>query len=275
MNLLLDGIEALIHFQRQIEESTLKIRHWIRYGKERIVVLGSGGAGKTTLAKILSGETPSAGDDYKESINTEAFSYQGRLFGSLIVAPGQRRRREEHWPRLRQQIAEGQISGIIFVTAAGYNSLRAIEPDEHELFTSKMSMNQFMKKYCEANIKIDVEILRNELIQCVSDAPRRIWFVTLVLKKDLWWPDEKRVMKIYQTGPYAKALIDIAKKRGQKEFVHEYVSASLLIENLVSRKGTVLANTAEGFDSVKQLESLRDLTRAVSELIMDREIQEA
>lgn len=275
VNILLDGIELLIHFRREIAEYTHKIRHRIVYGKEKIIVLGAGGVGKTTLGQILSGVTHLPGEEYKDSINTESFSYDGRIFGSILVGPGQKRRREEHWPSLRQQISKGKAAGIIFVTAAGYNALREIEPEEHELFEPGMALDVFLKKYCDANLQNDTQIIREELTQCLSDAPGRIWFLTVILKKDLWWPYEKKIIKNYQTGPYGDALSKIAHNRGQKEFVHEYIPASLLIENLVSRRGVMLAKTAAGFDSAKQLESLRDLSRAISELIIDKEFQDS
>jgi energy-coupling factor transporter ATP-binding protein EcfA2 len=272
MNIMLDGIEILTHYRHEIADYTKKIRHWIKHGKERVVVLGAGGVGKTTLGQILSGEILSPGEEYKESINTESFSYRGRVYGSLLVGPGQRRRREHHWPKLREQISQGKVSGVIFVTAAGFNSLRQVEPEEHELFVNGMSIESFMKKYVAENMQNDYQIVRDELAQCLSDVPGRIWFITLVLKKDLWLKNERKTIRTYQEGPYGRLIAEIAKKRGRKEFVHEYLFASLLLENLVSRKGLVLARTAAGFDAAQQLESVRDLSRAIGELVLDKQI---
>jgi hypothetical protein len=48
-----------------------------------------------------------------------------------------------------------------------------------------------------------------------------------------------------------------------------------LIENLKTQRGAILAETASGFDAAKQLESVREFSRAISELIVDREVRGA
>jgi hypothetical protein len=245
----------------------------VRHGKEKIVVLGVGGVGKTTLGRVLSGKALSPGEDYQESIDIENFGYNGRVFGSVIVAPGQSRRRQFHWPIVRTQIASGEILGIIYVVAAGYNALREIEPSEHELYAAGMSTAQFMEKYRASNLQNELQTLKSELSQALKDSPGRIWFVTAVLKQDLWAMNYKEVMSFYKDGPYADAVRDIAQCRGCNEFIYECLPVSLLIENLETRRGLVLAETAPGFDSAKQLESVREFSRAISELIVDREVR--
>jgi hypothetical protein len=274
MNILLDGIEVLMHFRREIAEYTRKIRHRIKFGREQIIVLGSAGVGKTTLGQILADDNAYLGDEYKDSLNIEQFSYHGRVFGSVLVGPGQHRRRLEHWPSLRRQISKGRASGIIFVVAAGYNALRKIEIEDHEMFEQGMTTERFMRKYLAANIANDVEIIRDELAPWISDAPGRIWFITAILKKDLWASREKSIIRQYDNGPFGRVLDEIARNRGTKGFVRETLSASLLIENFSSPKGKLLCKTVSGFDDAQQWESVRNLTRAVSQMMIDKETQE-
>lgn len=273
MSVFADGVEVLIRYRKEITSFVRKIAHRINYGNEKIIVVGAGGVGKTTLGRVLSGEEVVAGEEYEESINTEIFSYEGKIFGSLLIAPGQGRRRTHSWPSLRNQIAKGEIVGVIFVVAAGYNSLREIEPHEHTIFKQDMTDEEFMHAYRNYNLERELRILKDELAPSLIDAPKRLWFVTAILKKDLWWKRRTEVIDYYQKGKYSKAVSEIAAKRGGTKLPYECVAASLLIENLVTRGGRNLAETCAGFDSEKQLDSVREVCRIVSELIVDKEIQ--
>jgi GTPase SAR1 family protein len=273
MSVAVEGLGVLVHYRKEILTYVKKVRHWLRHGKERIVVLGAGGVGKTTLGHVLSGKALNPGKNYQESIDIENFDYEGRIFGSIIVAPGQTRRRQFHWPIVRTEIAKGKILGVIYVVAGGYNSLREIEPSEHEVYAPSMSVPEFMEKYREFNCQNELRVLRDELSQSLKDSPRRVWFVTAVIKQDLWAHDQKQVMKLYKEGPYDEVIKNIHKARGDKEFIHECLPVSLLIENLRTQRGVILAETASGFDAARQLESVREFSRAISELIVDREVR--
>jgi hypothetical protein len=270
MSIVLIGIEVLAHFRKQIAEYIEKIGYRLKHGKEKIIVLGAGGVGKTTLGKVLAGQDLIAGEKYQDSANTEVFSYEGKIYGTVVVAPGQERRRAYTWPELRIQISRGEVLGVIFVVAGGLNSLREIEPEEHEVYKQGMTIPQFLETYREHNLRNELRILREELFSCVSDCPNRIFFLTVILKEDLWRPEQKSVRELYSKGEFAMAIADLVAKRGAKDFAYDIVSASLLIENLVTKKGTILATTAPGFDANEQIESVTNLLRVISEFMQDK-----
>ena len=80
------------------------------------------------------------------------------------------------------------------------------------------------------------------------DAEGKLWLVTAVLKQDLWAHSEKEVLHFYKKGDHANVVRDIAKSRGS-HFNPECLPVSLLIENLRTTRGVLLAETASGFDA--------------------------
>jgi GTPase SAR1 family protein len=270
MSIALIGVELLAHYRKQISEYIEKIGYRLKHGNEKIIVLGAGGVGKTTLGKVLAGQDPIAGEKYQESANTEVFSYEGKIYGTVLVAPGQERRRAFTWPELRTQISQGQVLGIVFVVAGGLNSLREIEPEEHELYKQGMTNEEFLKEYRAYNVRNETKILQEELLSCLRDCPNRIFFLTVILKEDLWRPEHRAVMNLYSKGGFAEVIAELVSKRGENHFAYDIVSASLLIENLTTKKGAVLANTASGFDTNEQTRSVTNLLRIISEFMQDK-----
>jgi GTPase SAR1 family protein len=270
MSIVLIGVELLAHYRKQITEYIGKIGYRLKHGNEKIIVLGAGGVGKTTLGKVLAGQDLIAGEKYQDSANTEVFSYDGKIYGTVVVAPGQERRRAFTWPELRTQISQGQVLGIVFVVAGGLNSLREIEPEEHEVYKQGMTSEEFLEKYRAYNVKNETKILREELLPCLRDCPNRIFFLTVVLKEDLWRPEQRAIMNLYAKGEFAEAIAALIPKRGENDFAYDLVSASLLIENLTTKKGAVLVNTASGFDANEQTRSVTNLLRIVSEFMQDK-----
>ncbi len=49
-------------------------------------------------------------------------------------------------------------------------------------------------------------------------------------------------------GKYNSYIEEIARKRGERNFAHEYLSTSLTISNLGTGAEELLAPTAEGYD---------------------------
>ncbi len=85
----------------------------LRGGEVKIVVFGAGGTGKTTLGRILSGESdPSILADYQESRVTEKFNFNREKSGIIIIPPGQGRRDDE-WLSAFRQISDGKFRIII------------------------------------------------------------------------------------------------------------------------------------------------------------------
>lgn len=248
-----------------------RLRRWIKRGNEKILVVGPGGAGKSTLGKILANgpgvyEAPSA---YRESITTEKLDLPGDIAATLLVAPGQALRRRRTWPALLRDLTTGRSCGIINVVAYGYHSFEGeLSYKELPAFEKGMTAKQFTARYIMEKQRAELDVLR-ELQAYLVSAPGRIWFLTVVTKQDLWWDDRRAVQRHYESGEYGGVIDEIEKLRGSHGFVHEYISASLVMQNLLSGRGEILADTTGGYDEVIQSANLQAVFETVHRLLAD------
>jgi HD superfamily phosphohydrolase YqeK len=72
--------------------------------------------------------------------------------------------------------------------------------------------------------------------------------MTLVTKQDLWWQKRHLLKDYYQLGNYSESIQKIQNTLGQANFIHEYISASLLTENFAVANGEILAPVSAGYD---------------------------
>lgn len=245
-----------------------RLRRWITTGNQTILVVGPGGAGKSTLGKILSNgpgvyEPPAL---YKESLTTETLSLRGDVAATLVVAPGQALRRRRTWPALLRDLTNGQSCGMINVVAYGYHSIEGELSHKHlPAFKQRMTAKKFMEGYTAEKQNLELEVLR-ELQPHLISAPGKIWMLTIVTKQDLWWTDRLAVRRHYESGSYRELIDQIEQQRGSERFVHEYLSASLVMQNFTSGQNELLAKTVSGYDDVLQTANLQLVFDAVGRL---------
>ena len=98
----------------------------VKYGSLQLVVFGPGGAGKSTLGKFLQGKVDGLGK-YDESLDTEEYKLKSDLWCTILVPPGQKRRREAipFWDTLYENLRKGVATGVINVSAWGFHSFDA------------------------------------------------------------------------------------------------------------------------------------------------------
>jgi len=252
-SLALSLTELAIEKRKSFAPLARRIKHWLKRGRLKIVIFGPGGTGKTTLGHFLAGNldigNTSAG--YAESMDVESFKLKGDLVCSLIVPPGQELR-EYHWTGLYRDLAAGKSSGVINVVSWGYHSFQALSYQDTKYFKPPMTKAEFFESYLQNRRDREQEIINN-LTPRLMDAKGKIWMITLVTKQDLWWDDRTQVDKHYLEGPYNDCIQQIIRKRGEQNFAHEYLSVSLIINNLVTSAGEVLASTVSGYGQPIQL----------------------
>jgi hypothetical protein len=254
--------------RNKIVTLTGKLRFWLTHGQLKIAVFGPGGAGKSTLGRLMSAtdKTLLAPLPYEESLDEERYNLQGDFVGGLLVPPGQERRREDYWPELYRSLAQGKSQGIVNVVSWGYHAIQHYGYQEMtEYYKPGMTQQQFMVEYLGKRRDHELKLLK-ELVPRIEDAKRKIWMVTLVTKQDLWWKDRVQMEQHYQQGEYDKYIQVIAQKRGERQFRHEYLSASLVMSNFVSGRGELLSPTTEGYDQNIQLANLANLVEMIHTL---------
>lgn len=244
-----------------------RLRYLIKHGRLEIVIFGPGGTGKSTLGNLLIGtyKPGATSTKYQESISIEKLALQDDVVGQVLVAPGQRHRRKRTWDELYQDVASGKHVGIINVVSWGYHSFTNPTYRELSIYEAGMTSQQVMDTYLKQQQGIEMEIIR-DLVPHLCAAKGKLWMVTLITKEDLWWKQRVAVEHHYRQGKYAEHIQDVTKKLGERNFTHEYVSASLVMSNMTTTTGEPLALTSEGYDQNIQADHLQRLLDAIDAL---------
>jgi hypothetical protein len=117
---------ALTVYDQRNRLTGLLKKYWrhLKNGHTSILVFGPGGTGKTTLGGMLSGnfEPYSGTRQYNKSLATEDYTIGGYPC-TILVPPGQSRRRIQTWPQLYNLFLNGKKTIIINVVSYGYHSI--------------------------------------------------------------------------------------------------------------------------------------------------------
>lgn len=241
----------------------------IKEGELAIAIFGAGGTGKSTLGKYLSGklENSQLSSGYQESISIEKYNLESNVIGSVIVVPGQERR-QDSWDDLLKTISQGKVSLIINVVSWGYHSFGAFSYQQSPLYQSGMTVLEFLEVYTEEYRQEELQVLTKIAphLSVADSKKRKILFITLVTKQDLWWNDRLKIQDYYQKGEYENQIQAISNKLGSSNFIHEYCSASLVIENFISGTNELLLPTTQGYDERLKFSNLRNFLNVIESL---------
>ena len=258
---------GVIEISEKLFPTFKRIFDLLKNGELKIAIFGAGGTGKSTLGKLLSGEFELSGllQTYQESISIEQYKLESNKIGSVIVAPGQKRR-EDTWDDLLRTLVGGKIKLIIHVVSWGYHSFGEFSYTQHRLYQSGMTLEEFLREYAAVCRNRELDVLRRiEPHLSIADQRKTI-VITLVTKQDLWWNNRLEVNKHYVEGAYEQLIQNIRNQRGANNFIHEYRSTSLVMENFLSGDNELLIPTTQGYDQRLKVANFRYFLNAIESL---------
>lgn len=258
---------GVIEISEKLFPTFKRIFNLLKNGELKIAIFGAGGTGKSTLGKLLSGEFELSGllQTYQESISIEQYKLESNKIGSVIVAPGQKRR-EDTWDDLLRTLVGGKIKLIIHVVSWGYHSFGEFSYTQHRLYQSGMTLEEFLREYAAVCRNRELDVLRRiEPHLSIADQ-RKTVVITLVTKQDLWCNNRLEVNKHYVEGAYEQLIQNIRNKRGANNFIHEYRSTSLVMENFLSGDNELLIPTTQGYDQRLKVANFRYFLNAIESL---------
>jgi len=251
-----------------LEKKTKMIKKFLFNGKLNIVVLGCGGIGKTTLGYILTNEPSKISTVYNETRTIKKLKVGNDIIGNFWIAPGQKTRIDQYWPHLYDLINANKVQGLIYLCSYGYHSIADIDNYKQTKYYKKgMTKAKFLEVYFKKKRNEEIKILKT-LKTRIIDTKKPIWMCTLVTKQDLWWKDHSNVQKHYTKGAYSRVIKEIKRQKGEKNFTHEYLSTSLIINNLKFGK-TIMAKTVSGYDEQIRMPHQDQLVNFVTEKVIE------
>lgn len=288
-NFIVPMLNALGHFL-DIQSILVQLKNLndkIRNKNINIAIFGTGGVGKTVVGLLLSklGEKDLKNSEkylefleelanYNRSKKSEYKSFKSESNTcTLVIAPGQEKQyKDEYWEPIYKDIKDNKVQGLINIVAWGYNSpysfkhIPQLKKFESILENTTRSLtDKELKRYLEDNRKEELKRIES-LVDEICNV-EKLWMITVIAKEDLWWNKKSEVINYYKKGEYNSFIEEIKKRMKRNKFHHEYVSVSLLINNLITgdeNEQRCLALSTTGYTTSLQAKSMRKLLKTIN-----------
>ncbi len=232
--------------------------HHIRHGRAMFGVVGVGGAGKSSFARVISGQAAlhELPVEYESDLTEERSEFRDTQFLQLLTIAGQDTLATRGHRSIAKELKKLKRLVLVNIVTYGHSAPpRTMTQSQFERFggIEGASLAQLAKDYFRKQ-RVQEELHVHQLARALSadsDAARstRVIFLTVILKQDLWWDDRQAVFDHY-TDPessYAKGVAAVGEVFGGFE-LSEVVSLSLHPLNLMLADGAVLRQTCAGYD---------------------------
>lgn len=253
-----------------VEWFSKKLRQKYPSPARRILIIGPGGTGKTTLAKVFSGDLMPwvFGGDWKYAESREGeddFKVLGEDDVEIVVPTGQDFDRDQQWANVIRDISKSRYSGIVLAVANGHHSWSTAGYEKHKLYDGDLI--KFREALINANHVKELNVLKY-LMPALQAVQKKLWLLTVVMKEDLWFKQQNEVCVHYTDSnrKWGRQLKALSTKLGSVLFRHQSVHVSLVSLNLKDPEGKVVFETAAGYDSECQMQSVKRLCDAFDDL---------
>lgn len=220
---------------------------WVRKspGPERILIAGTGGTGKSTLLKLLTGKGSEVDPRYVQSNVIEHGSLFGDVFGTIWCMPGQDNPFDLQLSSPSSSFISnkvGSTTGILIVVAFGYNTIR------------NASIQSLPEGVRPQRLQEESELFA-ALGKMAGKFKRLRWITIVINKRDIWLDQEAECESHYQDQ--LALLKNALSAAGQGPHVQlGRIPVSFISANVKRVDGSILYEIDPQYDDVQRREDV-------------------
>ncbi len=263
------GIDRMVENSAKTKNVLARAWKHLFDGRVSVIITGLGGAGKTSLQKIISGQKKAEELDghYHISSTNERTELRENSFVAVYTRPGQPDwyGNADVYEELFKALSKSRKIKVINVVSFGYDALHRITLDALPSHAEGQGLDVTLRAYLEQQRAMERERLA-ELVTLLGSMPasKTINILTVINKADLWHDRNAEVVRYYEGTNYGAVIAAMTASNGGR-ITHSMTSGSLIPVNLRTQDGFVLAPVLSGFDLHMRRRYLENLINDVRE----------